>query len=303
MDPKYNQEMIQKSVKKKFKGHQTLNAKVAPLYPSALESQYQGVVNAYMKILNRVVSKHLPRIKKAAEAEREVPRRADDLNSLMSAIQAAFADMAKDLDLQTEQFDLYGKLEALANQSQKLSIRQWKRIIGKTLGLDLADDYYLGQFFQQLLDQWVSENVSLIKTIPQGSLEEMREIVYNGYRTGQTTTSIVKEIQHTYSVNKSHARLIARDQMAKLNAELTKRQQTDAGVESYKWSTSRDSRVREGHRRLNGKIFRWDDPPVVDAKTGRRCHPGEDYQCRCVAIPVFNISTLNVPASPGKGGD
>ena len=256
-----------------------------------------------MKILNRVVSKHLPRIKKAAEAEREVPRRADDLNSLMSAIQAAFADMAKDLDLQTEQFDLYGKLEALANQSQKLSIRQWKRIIGKTLGLDLADDYYLGQFFQQLLDQWVSENVSLIKTIPQGSLEEMREIVYNGYRTGQTTTSIVKEIQHTYSVNKSHARLIARDQMAKLNAELTKRQQTDAGVESYKWSTSRDSRVREGHRRLNGKIFRWDDPPVVDAKTGRRCHPGEDYQCRCVAIPVFNISTLNVPASPGKGGD
>lgn len=39
----------------------------------------------------------------------------------------------------------------------------------------------------------MSENVSLIKTIPQGSLEEMREIVYNGYRTGQTTTSIVKE--------------------------------------------------------------------------------------------------------------
>ena len=111
--------------------------------------------------------------------------------------------MAKDLDLQTEQFDLYGKLEALANQSQKLSIRQWKRIIGKTLGLDLADDYYLGQFFQQLLDQWVSENVSLIKTIPQGSLDEMREIVYNGYRTGQTTTSIVKEIQHTYSVKRA----------------------------------------------------------------------------------------------------
>ena len=75
VDPKYNQEMIQKSVKKKFKGHQTLNAKVAPLYPSALESQYRGVVNAYMKILNRVVSKHLPRIKKAAEAERGGPRR------------------------------------------------------------------------------------------------------------------------------------------------------------------------------------------------------------------------------------
>ena len=32
-------EIIQKAVKGKFKGHQTLNAKVAPIYPSALESQ------------------------------------------------------------------------------------------------------------------------------------------------------------------------------------------------------------------------------------------------------------------------
>lgn len=303
MDQKYQQEAVREAVKGKFKGHQVLNAKTAPLYPSALERQYRGITNAYMKIVNQVVSEHLPKIKEAAAAEKSTSRHGDDLNGLMAAIQAAFDAMGKDLEIQTSKFDLYGKLEALANQTTKLSIKQWKKAISQTLGLDLADDYYSGQFYQELLDYWVSQNVSMIKTIPQESLSEMREIVYEGYRNGRTTTSIVKDIQHAYSTSKSHARLIARDQMAKLTADLTKRQQTDAGVKEYKWSTSRDSRVRESHKRLNGKRFRWDDPPIVDEKTGRRCHPGEDYQCRCVAIPVFDISTLDIPAAPGKGGD
>ena len=95
------------------------------------------------------------------------------------------------------------------------------------------------------------------------------------------------------------------DQIAKLNGELTKQQQTDAGVEEYIWSDSGDGRVRESHHALNGKRFRWDDPPVVTppGKPVRRCHPGQDYQCRCVALPVFDISTVDIPASGRtKGG-
>ena len=38
--------------------------------------------------------------------------------------------------------------------------------------------------------------------------------------------------------------------------------------------------------RLNGKKFRWDDPPVVDIRTGERGHPGMDKHCRCYAEPV-----------------
>jgi hypothetical protein len=33
----------------------------------------------------------------------------------------------------------------------------------------------------------------------------------------------------------------------------------------------------------------------VWAYTGRRCHPGKDYNCRCVALPVFNLPGLNLP--------
>lgn len=145
------------------------------------------------------------------------------------------------------------------------------------------------------MKKWVENNVGLIKTIPKESLEKMRGIVLDGYLNGKTTTSIVKEIQRAYSVDRRHAQLLARNQIAKLNGLITQKQQEDAGVEEYTWSTSGDNRVRPSHVRLNGKRFRWDDPPVVDEKTGRRCHPGGDYECRCVALPVFNRNTVDLP--------
>ncbi len=46
------------------------------------------------------------------------------------------------------------------------------------------------------------------------------------------------------------------------------------------------SRTRPDHLRLNGKEFRWEQPPVVDTRTGERGHPGMDTHCRCYAEPV-----------------
>jgi SPP1 gp7 family putative phage head morphogenesis protein len=144
-----------------------------------------------------------------------------------------------------------------------------------------------------MLEQWVSANVDLIKTVPKDSLGSLKEKVYSDYMNGRSTTNIVKELQRQYGMDKRHAQLIARDQTAKLNSNITQSQQRDAGVNKYKWSTVGDGRVRDSHDALDGEIFSWDDPPETD--DGRRCHPGEDYQCRCCAIPVFDIDELDLP--------
>ena len=46
----------------------------------------------------------------------------------------------------------------------------------------------------------------------------------------------------------------------------------------YIWRTLGDNNVRASHAANNGKLFAWDSPP----DTG---HPGEDYNCRCIAEP------------------
>lgn len=305
MNNSIHQAAIQKAAKARFNGHQKLQSKAKPIYPQGIEREFQRVTNGYILLVNRVMKKHLPEIRKAAAAEREKNRRQDDLSDLMKVVDKAFRSMGEELDRETTKYGLREKLEGLANLTRKLSIQEWKREVKETLGLDILDDYYLGEFYRQHLQEWIEENVGLIKSIPQDTLSEMQNIVSQGFRTGKTVTSIVKDIQTTYGSKKSSARLIARDQLGKLNSQLTRQQQVDAGVNEYIWSTSGDSRVRDSHQALNGKKFRWDDPPVVTepGKPVRRCHPGEDYQCRCVALPVFDISTIDIPASgQSKGG-
>lgn len=88
-------------------------------------------------------------------------------------------------------------------------------------------------------------------------------------------------------VTQSRAELIARDQVLKLNAEVTQKRHEAAGIVEFVWSTSRDERVRPDHKVLEGKRYRYDDPPVVDRRRGTRGLPGIHFQCRCVAIPVI----------------
>lgn len=55
-------------------------------------------------------------------------------------------------------------------------------------------------------------------------------------------------------------------------------------TEQYVWRTQHDERVRTSHRVNDGRIFSWSEPPL----TG---HPGEDYNCRCEAIPYISGQT------------
>lgn len=305
MNDTIRQQTLQNAVQANFRGHQKLNSKAKPIYPQGIEREFQRVTNAYMRLVNQVMKKHLPEIRKAAAAERDAKRRQDDVGDLMKAVEKAFRAMGEELDRSTAKFGLRQKLEDLATMTRKLSIQEWKREVKATLGIDLLDDYYLGEFYRQQIQSWVEENVGLIKSLPQETLTEMQNIVSQGFKTGKSVTSIVGDIRNTYGIKKSSARLLARDQLGKLNSQLTRQQQTDAGVSEYVWSTSKDSRVRDSHKSLDGKTFKWSDPPVVTppGKPVRRCHPGEDYQCRCVALPVFDISTIDIPASgPVKGG-
>lgn len=60
----------------------------------------------------------------------------------------------------------------------------------------------------------------------------------------------------------------------------------ESGFDRYVWTTRKDDRVRPDHARLEGRICSWNDPPVVDLRSGRHAHPGEDYNCRCTAAPL-----------------
>ena len=290
---------IKSVVKKKFGRKRKLESKVVIQYKENLEREYQRTTNAYMRLLKDTITKYLPLLKTALQEANfdSTDGIRQDANNLPATIRKIFKQMNVELEEKTDRFMLRNKLERLGNLTRKLTVREWKRVVSKTLGVDLTEDKLLGDFYKTALKDWTDLNVDLIKSIPKNSLGDMEDIVINGFKGGSTVKSIMQDIQHTYGVSQSKARFLARDQMAKLNADISQQQQTDAGVEEYIWSSSGDGRVRDRHKELDGKKFKWSEPPIVDKKTGRRAHPGQDYQCRCVALPVFDIDTLDLPMS------
>ena len=99
--------------------------------------------------------------------------------------------------------------------------------------------------------------------------------------------AVARAIEEATGASESHARLLARDQTLKLYSQVTQERHQAAGVTEYVWRSSRDERVRERHKALDGTRQKYSDPPVVDEATGRRAHPGDDFQCRCTADPVL----------------
>lgn len=121
------------------------------------------------------------------------------------------------------------------------------------------------------------------------ALEEVSRVLEGALPEGIRVEEVRQKIEERLGIVRARAEFIARDQTLKLYGQVQEARQTDAGIEEYTWSTSEDERVRPRHQALDGTTQRWDSPPIVDEKTGRRAHPGGDYQCRCAAIPILPL--------------
>jgi SPP1 gp7 family putative phage head morphogenesis protein len=114
----------------------------------------------------------------------------------------------------------------------------------------------------------------------------LREMVER-YQTSESNESLTDMIMKEWGVTANKASFLARQETSLFFSKFSMNRASSAGVRRYRWATSHDVRVRESHRELQGTIHFVDDPPVVDLKTGRRAHPGEDFNCRCAAIWVL----------------
>ena len=128
------------------------------------------------------------------------------------------------------------------------------------------------------LNEWKSEQIERLR-------EKAEKNSIEGYRADK----LQKIVQAEFGVTQKKARFIARQETALFVSRYRQVRYTDAGVREYIWSTSKDERVRDDHKDLSGKKFSWDSPPIVDKSTGRRANPGEDFNCRCLALPTINL--------------
>ena len=89
------------------------------------------------------------------------------------------------------------------------------------------------------------------------------------------------------------AMLIARTEVARTSSTFVQQRARAIGATQYIWRTARDSDVRPGHKKMEGVVCDFSNPPEIDeGSPGKprlmRHGPGEVWNCRChheVLIP------------------
>ena len=148
--------------------------------------------------------------------------------------------------------------------------------------------YNLSMQYQKELEKEYNKNMKLyISNFSKEEILTLRDLVTKNMKEGYRYSRLQKTIMARYGVTKNKAKFLARNETGILMAKYTKLRYIESGLSAYKWSTSHDVRVRPDHKRLDGRVFLFNDPPIVDTATGRRANAGEDYQCRCVSRPIF----------------
>lgn len=150
-----------------------------------------------------------------------------------------------------------------------------------------------------LVEAFVSENVALIRSLGTRTLDEVAALVTRAFGDGARAESVVEEIQARYGIAERHARLIARDQVGKLNGRIAAARHQELGIGSFKWRSMKDQRVRPRHVHLDGQVFRYPEGAPGEGI------PGHPIQCRCFQEPVVDdiLAELEaLEAGEGAGG-
>lgn len=158
----------------------------------------------------------------------------------------------------------------------------------RSVGIDVFSN---SQQMRDYLEAATFQNAMLITSIPAQYLEQVQNIVMTNMRAGMRPSFIEKALSQQFGVTSRRAKMIARDQQAKVQGDLNEKKQRAAGFEFFKWVDSRDQRVRHRHREIADKVtaygpgvYRWDNLPLSDKGEPIKC--GQDFQCRCVARAI-----------------
>jgi SPP1 gp7 family putative phage head morphogenesis protein len=249
--------------------------------PKAVQNEYMMQLKRLVDKMNRDVQTVLMPVLKSSEPKYRGYTADSWLDSIVmtmknmktqynSSVIESFAEMIASKFV--KQVDNYNKRKALPSFGIN------------ALGKDSTQDY---------LKFAIHNNVSLIKSIPTQFFGDIESAVLSGINDGASYKDLQDIIERRYNVTESRARLIARDQTAKVNGQLTATRQVDAGIDKFEWLTSDDERVRDSHKELeedeteHGRgVYLWSDPPR--GLKNKRIIPGFEFQCRCVAIPVVD---------------
>lgn len=139
-------------------------------------------------------------------------------------------------------------------------------------------------------------------TLIKGLQKDVHEKVHNAVMLSLTSpnpeeqgqSGIENALKDIGGFSKERVRLISEDQTSKMYSSLSDQRMEENGIDEFEWAHSSAGKVpRESHQRMDGKIFKLNDPRLWEVggefglKKGDLGPPGWAIRCRCRKIPII----------------
>lgn len=255
--------------------------------PDAIERKYKrylrGVVADFSKLVRSQLIPILPELLRDRESQVRADGWTDTIERAVSSISMASSRNTENAAREAVN---------IGNDIADFNRAEWGKVMVKAIGVDMTRG---APWLADELKSFANENVKLITSLPTQALDKIEGIISRGVRAGTSATVLSKQITGELGIARRRASLIARDQVATLNGQITKARQLSIGIKTYYWDTSGDERVRKSHSVLDGKLCRWDNDRVYSDDGGKTWKsrksiggtisaPGQDVNCRCSGL-------------------
>ena len=133
----------------------------------------------------------------------------------------------------------------------------------------------------------IGENVSLIKSIGNQYLDNVRAAVWRSVKGGYDTQGLIKQLMDIDGVTERRAKIIAKDQIAKANQAFERSRAEELGITHADWVHSSAGRTfRHDHVKANGTRYEIAKGCYI---SGEFIQPAEKINCRCRARLIIEI--------------
>ena len=149
----------------------------------------------------------------------------------------------------------------------------------------LTVEFKMTPAMNNALQATITENVNLIKSIPEQYLTQVEGLVMRSVSRGRDLAYLTDELEKRYGITRRRAALIARDQNNKATSVMQTARQQSLGITKGIWRHSHAGKEpRPSHVKADGKEFDLSKGMYLD---GKWILPGEEINCRCTWSPVI----------------
>ena len=176
--------------------------------------------------------------------------------------------------------------EAIDKAKKKLADFQ-KETYAKAPTLDVdIDQFELSKISEKVSKDYVYNMNYWVKKWEVKNIIEMRKEVADMVQKGKRIDEVAKYFEKRWKIAKNKAYFLAFNESHLASSVIEATQYQKLGCTQFEWGRSTAIEKRKLHKEYYGKIFSFDNPPIIDEELGIKGLPRQIWNCQCQIIPV-----------------